>query len=393
MFLLNKHVASVSARMMTWEVTTAFEGTLTETELRKRFDAELKEACVANGLKNCDELQYENGVFFWPLISFNASDGRKHRFLVTLADESLLAYHQKFDRCLPKQIALFSIADKILRGDWEFENSNSENSCNVCDVSNGNLMFAVLWNKTLYVLIFVGGRLCHWSEENGYGRSFDEHIKNRIARFREFLKADELFASTVSAESFGEIFVNCNFLTNMNELFRLAANDPFWRRFDLDKYESMKPCEKRRWTLGFVALFAFSFLIVLVFGDSLNFCGVWFKSCKQTNTLTSVPPVELSSPTAHDLEMLAWAEGHRDLLPAKWIGMRDEISCNLQGFKILGIVSGRTALVTFAGEMKTLSVGDSILSYRVKEIGINDIVLRCHGKEVRYDFESQISVR
>lgn len=116
-----------------------------------------------------------------------------------------------------------------------------------------------------------------------------------------------------------------------------------------------------------------------------------------------VPAVELSSPAARDLELLAWAEGHRDLLPAKWnLGRAsiayDEMSgsrrtsrsaCDSLECKLLGIVGGRVALMkTAMGETKTLSVGDSLFSYRVKEIGGNEVVLRCGRKEVRYEIES-----
>jgi hypothetical protein len=111
-----KRIAPVAARMMTWEVTTAFDGTLTETELRKRYDEDFRDVFVA-----------ESRVFFWSLVSFNASDGRKHRYLVTVADEPLEKYRKKFDCCLPKQIVFYAIADKILRGEWDGEN------CLKCD--------------------------------------------------------------------------------------------------------------------------------------------------------------------------------------------------------------------------------------------------------------------
>ena len=75
-----KKVAPVAARMMTWEVTTAFDGTLTETELRKRFDEDFRDVF------NAGFADGECAVFFWPLVSFNASDGRKHRYLVAVAD-------------------------------------------------------------------------------------------------------------------------------------------------------------------------------------------------------------------------------------------------------------------------------------------------------------------
>ena len=178
-----KRIAPVAARMMTWEVTTAFDGTFTETELHKRFDEDFRDVFVT-----------ESRVFFWPLVSFNASDGRKRRYLVVVADEPLENCRKKFDCCLPKQIALYGIADKILRGKWD----------GVDVAENGNLLFVALWKHRLYILVFMEGRLCHWSEEYGYGESLDGACRERVARFKEFLKADELFAKMNGVEEFDE---------------------------------------------------------------------------------------------------------------------------------------------------------------------------------------------
>ena len=402
-----KKVAPVAARMMTWEVTTAFDGTLTETELRKRFDEDFRDvfnACFADG---------ECAVFFWPLVSFNASDGRKHRYLVAVAEEPLENYRKTFDCCLPKQIALYAIADKILRGEWDGE------SCLKCDetcvgrggecvefdkncAENGNLLFVALWKNCLYILVFMEGRLCHWSEEYGYDESFDDACRERIERFKEFLKADELFAKM---NDVGEFVVCCenvgavDELPHMDELFQVAACDPFWCGKDLDACDSMKPCERRRWTMGAVALLAFCACVFAMCGGSLNLLYAKFFDGGQLDLFVDAAPVELSQPAARDLEMLAWAEGHRDLLPAKWtLGRADfadgvasgnrRISrndCDSSEFSLLGIVGGRVALVkTSAGETKTLSVGDSLSRYRVKQIGMSDVVMRCGRKEVRY---------
>lgn len=375
-----KKVAPVAARMMTWEVTTSFDGTLSETELRKRFDEDFNDVFVA-----------ESRVFFWPLVSFNASDGRKHRYLVAVADEPLENYRKKFDRCLPKQIALYAIADKILRGEWDGENClKCDESCagrggesveldNNC-AENGNLLFVALWNHCLYILVFMEGRLCHWSEECGYGELYDDACRERVARFKEFLKADELFAKMNDMGTFDEVS------PNMDGLFLEAARDPFWLCKDLDECDSMKSCEQRRWMIRIAAL-----LVLCV--------GIWAIDDGQLDSFVDVAPVELSQPAARDLEMLAWAEGHRDLLPAKWTLGRENFAdgvasenrwisrkvCDSSEFRLLGIVGGRVALVkTSAGETKTLSVGDSLSRYRVKQIGMNDVVMRCGRKEIRY---------
>ena len=436
MTYLNKHVAAVSARMMTWEVTTAFDGILTETELRKRFDEEFRDvwtdkmpeiqcSCNFRCGENCGDL-LSNQVFFWSLISFNSTDGRKHRFLASVADEPLIDYRKKFDRCLPRQVALYAVADKILRGKWNsyrdaiecsfeepvYGESDSENrSANFSVDEDGNLLLVALWNNVLYVLVFVKGRLCHWSEDFGYGKSIDERCRLRVERFKSFLKSDDLFANASDASAkgaFNEVYVCCDCLSNMDELFREGVRDPFWQHLDLDKSETMKPCEKRRWTLCFMLLLALCMALALMCGNSwmwnrsLEWWRSWNDDALALGT-SNVAPVELSLPAAHDLEMLAWAKGHRDLLPAKWGRLRDgaaddptgrlqnsRCSCDSSAIKLLGIVGGRAALVTTAaGEMKTLSLGDSLYSYRVKRIGMDDIVLRCGGKEVRYAVQTR----
>ena len=383
-----KKVAPVAARMMTWEVTTAFDGTLTETELRKRFDEDFREVF------NAGFADGECAVFFWPLVSFNASDGRKHRYLVAVAEEPLENYRKTFDRCLPKQIALYAIADKILRGEWEGVNGlKCDEICVGCGgecvefdkncADNGNLLFVALCEHCVYILVFMEGRLCHWSEEYGYGETFDDACRERVARFKEFLKADELFAKMNGVGEFGEGS------PKVDELFQVAVRDPFWRGKDLDACDSMKPCERRRWIMSAVALFVCCACVFAMCGGSLNLLYAKFFDDEFHNSFVNVAPVELSQPAARDLEMLAWAEGHRDLLPAKWTfgraGLSSRGACDSSEFSLLGIVGGRVALVkTSAGETKALSVGDSLSRYRVKRIGMNDVVMRCGRKEVRY---------
>jgi hypothetical protein len=323
---------------------------------------------------------------------------------VAVADEPLENYRKTFDRCLPKQIELYAIADKILRGEWGGESClKCDETCAECGgecvvfdnncAENGNLLFVAFWGHCLYILVFMEGRLCHWSEEYGYGEVFDDACRERVARFKEFLKADELFAKMNDVGEFGEG------LPKVDELFQVAVRDPFWRGKDLDECDSMKPCELRRWVMSSVALLVFCASVFAMCGGSLNLLCAKFFDDELRNSFVDVAPVELSQPAARDLEMLAWAEGHRDLLPAKWTlgraGFVDGVAsrswrtsrgtCDSSEFSLLGIVGGRVALVkTSAGETKTLSVGDSLSRYRVKQIGMNDVVMRCGCKEVRY---------
>ena len=375
MIFLKKNVAAVSARMFTWEVTTAFDGTLTERELQKRFDEEF-------ALEPC-----ANHVSFWPVVSFNASDGRKHRYLVAVADESLLSYRKKYDRCLPRQVALYDIADKILRGEnvnfagVEYVENSGDGSITLSP-NEGNLLFMALWNNTLYILVFVNGRLCHWSEENGYADAFDDSCWNRVARFKAFLKTDELFANV---ESFDEVQVCCNPMLVEEDLFRMGVRDPFWRHLNLDERESIKACEKRRLACAVVVAAFLVFAFWLSF-PLLNIC-----ESPKYELGNDVAPVELDMPPSEVLDLLAWAKGHRDLVPTRWNGMQTGFAgrrnfCDLPNFKLLGIVGDRAVLVeTSFSEKKILKPDDSLDSYRIKKIGRNDVVFRCGGKEVRYE--------
>ena len=394
MFFLHKHIAPIPARMMTWEVTTAFDGTLTETELQNRFDEEFHDAI--------DGAQVGNRVNFWPLVSFNASDGRRHRYLVAVADESLAGYRKKFDRCLPRQVALFAIADKIMRGEkvnsvgCKSHGVDGGGCSEAASQNEGNLLFAALWNETLYMLVFVKGRLCHWFEEHGYGDSFDGACRERVALFKSFLTSDELFEN---AGTFDDVLVCCNQMANMDNLFCLAAHDPFWRCLDLDRCNGMKLCVKRRLVWNFAGAFTLCLVLLEIFVHPVEKLNFW-NDGKQIKNLNLVAPVELDLPSARDLDMLAWAEGHRDMPLAKWNRAHGGVlgtflnakrgttqgKCRSSEFSLLGIAGGRIALVmTAAGESKMLSLGDTLYSYRVQKIGRNDVVFRCGGKEVRYE--------
>ena len=372
MILFNNRIAAVSAQMMTWEVTTVFDGTLTETELQKRFDDEF------------DVGEREIHASFWPLVSFNATDGRKHRYLVSVANEPLLPYRKKFDCSMPRQIALYAIADKILRGE-KVEGAVAENLSEE-DV-DGNLMLVALWNNVLYILVFVQGRLCHWSEEFEYGECFDNRVSERVSRFKNFLKSDEFFSN---AGVLGEFYVLCDDNVNMDNLFKSGVRDSFWKGLDLDKCIFMKPCQKRRLSLCALMLLICCLFLALVSNRSWMARNLW--QTADDSSFEKVSAVELSLPAAHDLEMLAWAEGHRELLPAKWMFGRDaRRTCESLDYKLQGIVGGRVALMQSAtGETKTVMVGDSLSRYRVKKIGRNEVVLRCGRKEIRYEVGAPI---
>lgn len=140
-----RRARAVRAKMFTWEVVTDFDCDAPQESLEEAFAKEFPEmqgSCVA----------------FWKMVSFNAADGRKHRYLVAVTDveqEGSMSRGQERRaqerRALPESIGLYALADREMRS---------------CDCG-GNMRFAAVVDGVLYILVFMEGRLCHWSEENG----------------------------------------------------------------------------------------------------------------------------------------------------------------------------------------------------------------------------------
>lgn len=273
---LFEKVRPVTASIFTWEQTTAFDGALSDRELRRRF---------------CDEFPDFEGaerVAFWPLIAFNTSDGRKHRFLVAYPQKNLEEYRTSFDRCLPRQLLLYGVADAILRGKsddnvkcdcvWKCD---SIMECDGADLNDGNLLLTAIFEGKLYLLVFVAGRLCHWSEECGYESESPDLLSRlcleRVNRFRNFMAKDVFFSNVIAAaksatcassaetvafstatemlptaaatnEACSPPFKTC-FLSHIEfdeKCFRQAAKDSFWHDLDLDKTACVKACVLRK---------------------------------------------------------------------------------------------------------------------------------------------------
>ena len=206
---------AVRARMFTWEVVTDFEGEVSHESLESSFARDFPEM-------QCRPV-------FWKMISFNAADGRRHRYLVAVPDAARESCERDSrgkqsrgrksrGRALPESVGLYALADKEIRS---------------CDCG-GNMRFAAVVDGVLYILVFMEGRLCHWSEENGYGGNSAAFVEERLERFDTFLEKDPLFSRAESragcyADTFATRFVpDATFA-----LFAVAARDPFWKGLDL----------------------------------------------------------------------------------------------------------------------------------------------------------------
>lgn len=154
--MLLRPVKSSASRLFTWEYTTTFDENPSAAELEKAFRQEFPQTVERLG-------GFLTQVKAVPMISFNSAEGRKTRYLVMLPAAGISPntdvqpnIRTLPNNCnLPRQIWLFSLADRLMK------TAAGDNS--------GNGLFYAVAEGTLYIFVFLEGRLCHWSEEVGYG--------------------------------------------------------------------------------------------------------------------------------------------------------------------------------------------------------------------------------
>lgn len=336
---------AVRAKMFTWEVVTDFDCDAPQESLEEAFAKEFPEvqgSCVA----------------FWKMVSFNAADGRKHRYLVAVTDveqERCKSRGQERRaqerRALPESIGLYALADREMRS---------------CDCG-GNMRFAAVVDGVLYILVFMEGRLCHWSEENGYGGNSAALVAERLERFDAFLAKDPLFSRTSAFDL--RLYPEATF-----GMFAEAARDPFWKRLDL--YGSR--------TAGLhvgapVMLFALAAVASLGFVTVHPAKGVPCGDC----VVAAAP--ELSAVPDEILGDGLWTMGHAEpkrMHSAPGSGGAQPSACGMPALTIQGTVDGKLAQAKIAGEVRWLAVGDSVGTFAVVSIGSDRVQFICNDKAV-----------
>ena len=344
---------AVRARMFTWEVVTDFEGEVSHESLESSFARDFPEM-------QCRPV-------FWKMISFNAADGRRHRYLVAVPDAARESGErdsrgkQSRGRALPESVGLYALADKEIRS---------------CDCG-GNMRFAAVVDGMLYILVFMEGRLCHWSEENGYGGNSAAFVEERLERFDTFLEKDPLFSRAESragcyADTFATRFVpDATFA-----LFAVAARDPFWKGLDL--FDVGSAGAKARFTPVRMLLLACIALL-----------GAW----KAAQLAAGVSNNVEAPGTAPELEVPprtvpgdgAWIM-KRAGIPGAGIPnknravMESSPPCSPPAISIQGTIDGKLAQAREAGgEIRWLGIGDSVGAYAVASIGRDRVRLVCNG--------------
>lgn len=341
MTFLRGRVCAAEVRLFTWEVVTGFDQEPAGGRLLQLFGEEFPEAAKAFQPR------------FWKMISFNAADGRLHRYLVALPAKApsggaLPPVRKCGRRVLPQSIGVYGEGDRLVR----------ETEC------GGNLRLAAVWKGALYVLVFMEGRLCHWSEEPGYdGECATALVRERLERFDEFLKTDALFSR---AENYAKaVCLQGDLDKDWEALFKVAAQDPFWRRADLAEPDGTVR-RSRHWRFAVSLATALSF--ALLFFD--------FGQNESASLLFEPAPPELSTPVVEKNH-----EPHAPREPAIVQPVLNVKNCEMPWFQVRGVVGGKLFLAQLGGgESRTLKLHDTLQDYVVERIDRDRVVLRCGDK-------------
>jgi len=378
--------AFVEARLWTWEVVTGFDGVLDPLTLRRRFAEDFPSVA-----QSCSEGSCTAQPVFREMVSFNSTDGRKHRYLVMLANEGdaekePAKYRGRGERILPRTAMLYGCADKLMR-----EEDACESACCGCSLreSCGNCRFAFLDNGWLYILVFFEGRLCHWSEEPQYNNK--ESVQERLGRFDVFLRNDDLFSR---AEKWYCAFMDVGDVQEPERLrwLRRAGRDPFWR---------VRTCGKLVWpalAAGVALLLAVSTWWNVLSGDLPGAAPeVISPAGAELPALTPPPEMRPSEEVVAPFNE-GYAQFNEERAPFKSDGRgvseigdargthKPAPGCDLPPVRLHGVVAGRIFSASIAGASPSwYSLGDTLGPFEVVSIGKDRVQLACGGetREVR----------
>lgn len=333
-------IQGTRARICTWELVTGFGQNPTEEDLMEYFRRDFPEV--------------NRSPKFWKMISFNSSEGRRHRYLVILAEEELpVGRVLRGRRVLPYSLFLYACADEQMKS-WErYE----------------NFRYAAIVDGILYVLVFYEGRLCHWSEERGFGGAcIDSWAFERLRNMDEFLRHDPLFSDTGSFR-YGELdrpAVNYEDLAGEWFLqFLKAARDPFWKGLHLEP--------RRLGNRFFLSIMLFFLLMLAGF-----FTGKFFDAgCGE------IPSPEAPALTLPATEPISKEPRSRNFVNGRYLKTvkNDMDECPKPALEIRGIVGNRLFTGVFNGVSVMKKIGDTLDSYRISAVLRDRVVLECGGRE------------
>lgn len=335
--MLKNKVKSTDVRMFTWEVVTSFEQELNTEQLHLRFEKEFPEASK----------KYK--PVFWKMFSFNSTVGRKHRYLVPLLPSIFLNKEKR--RCLPESVFLYEMCNRKMQ-------------MVECD---GNMRFAAVVGDVLFILVFVEGRLCHWSEEIGYAENYDEeNLQRRLLLFDEFLQRDDYFSQR---KSFALKRIPQAIFSQ--ELFDCAVHDPFWKNLSLNKVPHLIFLKKQKYVF-------FVLLMVVLF--CMGFFWNFFEKKEMDESIIFfAEPPELNAPILNP-------KFHEENF-GNVASLENDTPCFLPDVKIQGLILNKLIQAEVDGIKMWLKLGDSLENYQIAEIKRDKIRLICEGRGVEVKSE------
>lgn len=341
----------IDAKIFTWDCPTEYGGDFSPRDAEIAFAKEFPETCW--------HLKLNGGNFaVLPLVSFQESHKTVSRCLVAASSVTeracrlcrgrVLQLLPNRGRLLPRQIALYSVAEEAVRQATTEDNG-------------GNFWCYALVEGGLYSLVFCEGRLVYWSEERGVGGE-SASLEAYLRRIRCFLKTDVLFSRI---GHFAEMELQFRF---DRRNFKKSARNPFWKEVNLRGVRRSSHLEVPWKMLGTVLLLCLALLYELwVYREKDSL------SCKDC---VEAAPVELL-PAPETLESAEPVEKDyvEKLFAEESAAVRKK--CSLPDFRLNGVVGEKLAMFTVAAESRVASPGDSIGDFVVESIRRAGVRLVC----------------
>ena len=333
----------IDAKIFTWDCPAEYGECIPPQDVNMAFAKEFPETCW--------HLKSNGGNFaVLPLISFQESHQTVSRCLVaasSVMDRAEKGRSKSRGRLLPRQIALYSVAEALVRQATTEDNG-------------GNFWCYALVEGVLYSLVFCEGKLACWSEESvigGEGASLEAYLH----RFRCFLKTDVFFSQI---GRFAEMELQPRF---ERRNFKKSARSLLWKEVNLRGVRRSARFEVSWKMFGMVMLLGLALLY--------EFWGNGVKDSLSCENCVESAPVELLPAPEMPESAEPVEKGYVEKTYVEEAVSRKK--CSLPDFRLNGVVGDKLAMFSMAAESRVASPGDSIGNFTVESISRAGVRLVC----------------